>query len=78
LSGESSAAQLIPLLIPKQANRRRFSDRLIDEERSRLYRFREIFREVMRILKNHKKEFGNIENFGNTKEKRDQSIISMI
>lgn len=32
----------------------------------------------MKILKQHRKEYGNLENFGNTKEKRDQSIISMI
>ena len=56
----------------------KYGYKLIDEERTRLYRFREIFREVMKILKHHKKEYGNIENFGNTKEKRDQSIISMI
>lgn len=32
----------------------------------------------MQILKQNRKEYGNLENFGNTKEKRDQNIISLI
>jgi Mg2+ and Co2+ transporter CorA len=66
------------VLNPISKSKRRFSDALIAEEQSKLYRFREIHREVMRILKQNRKEYGNIEKFGGTKERRYQSIISMI
>lgn len=66
------------VLNTKTKQKRRFSDALIAEEQNKLYKFREVFREVMRILKQNRKEYGTLDNFGNTKEKRDQTIISMI
>jgi hypothetical protein len=65
------------VLNQKTKKKRRFSDSLIAEEQQKLYKFREIFREIIQILKKKNKS-GSLENFGSTKEKRDQTIISMV
>ncbi|CAI2361399.1 unnamed protein product [Moneuplotes crassus] len=48
-------------LNPHTGKKRRFSDALIKEERSHLARFREIYREIMKILSKNKNNFKNIE-----------------
>lgn len=48
-------------LNPRTRKKRRFSYALIQEEKAQLKRFREVYREIMKILSKNKNNFTNIE-----------------
>ena len=63
---------------PTTQRKRRFSDKFIEDEKNKLNRFRDIFREIMQIFKQNRKEFGTSDAFNQNKQKRDECITSMI